>query len=234
VTARSLTMLAADYDRLPERMKNPAVLSYYDMLKEKRIALVFKRVFDIILSLILLVVLLPLFIVVAIIIRVDSPGGVFFKQKRITKHGKAFNIIKFRTMYRHDDTLDSGLTTASDNRITGVGKRLRKHRLDEIPQLFNILFGSMSFVGTRPELESYVKEYTPEMMATLLLPAGLTSRASILYRNEAELLEQQPDVRTTYLQQLLPAKMCFNLEYLRDFRLIEDIKILYKTFFMHN
>jgi len=225
-------MLTSSYEKLPECMKNEVVFSYYEMLYEKRVALFFKRFFDIILSLILIVILLPLIIVIAILIKLDSKGPIFYTQTRITKNLKEFHIVKFRTMYHNTNANDEMLTLASDNRITRVGTKLRKLRLDEIPQLFNILLGSMSFVGTRPEVVKYVKNYTPEMMATLLLVAGLTSKASILFRNESELLVSKSDIDRVYLKEILPTKMIHNLEYLRDYRFINDLKILFQTLFM--
>ena len=225
-------MLSRKYELLPTIMKNEAVKEYYEMLYEKRIALIFKRLFDIVFSFLLIILFSPVILVISLMIKFDSKGSVFFRQIRISKSLKEFKIVKFRTMYQHDDN-NSSLTISSDSRITKAGKKLRKHRLDEIPQLFNILSGSMSFVGTRPEVPRYVSMYSDEMIATLLLPAGLTSTASILYRNEAEMLGKSDDFEAMYLKEILPSKMIYNLEYLRDYRFINDIKILIKTIFMN-
>ena len=224
-------MLVRNYDLLPAFMKNEIVRSYYEMLDEKRSALVCKRLFDIFFSVLLLIVLSPVIITVALMIRIDSKGPVFYRQERITANLKVFRIVKFRTMYNRESGKDSPLTVAGDGRITSVGKKLRKLRLDEIPQLFNILVGSMSFVGTRPEVPKYVMKYTDSMKATLLLPAGLTSEASIRFSNESELLGSGADTERIYLEEILPSKMTSNLEYLRDYRFINDIKILFGTLF---
>lgn len=178
------------YDKLPEFMKNKKVKEYYDVLKKKKFQLLIKRLFDIFCSLILLVLLLPIFVILAILIKFDSNGPVFYRQKRITKYGKEFGIFKFRTMIINADKLGSLVTINGDPRITRIGKKIRKCRLDELPQLINILIGDMSFVGTRPEVKKYVDCYTDEMIATLLMPAGVTSKASIEYKNEDEIIEK--------------------------------------------
>lgn len=170
---------------LPEQMQNSAVLEYYTALRKKMFWLFLKRIFDIVVSVLFICVLLPLFLVVAAAIKLDSFGNIIYKQSRITQYGRKFKIYKFRTMVEKADTLGTLVTVGNDPRITRVGKVLRKYRIDEIPQLFNILLGDMSFVGTRPEVEKYVNCYTDKMMATLLLPAGVTSSASIYYKDES-------------------------------------------------
>lgn len=176
------------WDDLPKNMQTEAVRPYYDILKKRKISLLFKRVFDIIVSIIMLVILSPIIIILSIAIVLDSKGGVFFRQERITQNGRKFYIHKFRTMVANAENLGSQVTVSNDVRVTKVGAKIRKYRLDELPQLIDILQGNMSFVGTRPEVTKYVEKYTPEMLATLLLPAGVTSEASIKYKDEERLL----------------------------------------------
>mgnify|MGYP004454557507 CR=1 FL=1 len=223
------------YEELPENMKNEYVKEYYDILSHKKINLVIKRIFDIIASLILLIILSPIMLILAIAIKVDSKGPVFYRQERITKYGKKFKIFKFRTMEQDADKKGALVTIGEDSRITNVGKKIRKCRLDEFPQLINVLKGEMTFVGTRPEVEKYVKEYTDEMKATLLMPAGISSRASIEYKDEDEIISQYlkngEKVDDIYVKRILPEKMKWNLEYIKKFNILEDIKICFKTVF---
>ena len=160
------------WEKLPAEMQTDEVRKYYDILKKKSFALCMKRLFDIVVSLIMLVILSPLFLILAIAIKIDSKGPVFYRQLRVTQYGKRFRIFKFRSMVQNADKVGSHVTVNNDARITKVGKFIRKCRLDEICQLIDVLRGTMSFVGTRPEAVKYVDKYTPEMMATLLLPAG--------------------------------------------------------------
>ena len=221
------------YDELPEFMKNKKVKEYYDLLKKKKFQLLLKRLFDICFSLILMLLLLPIFVILAILIKFDSNGPVFYRQKRITKYGKEFGIFKFRTMIINADKLGSLVTINGDPRITRIGKKIRKCRLDELPQLINILIGDMSFVGTRPEVKKYVDCYTDEMIATLLMPAGVTSKASIEYKNEDEIIEKYvkkgEDVDDIYIKRILPKKMKYNLEYIEKFNVITDLELCIKT-----
>lgn len=217
------------WKNLPDNFKTDIVKEYYEVLKTKQIQLIFKRVFDILFSLLLVVVLLPFLLIISILVIVDSGFPVLYLQERVTKNGKKFKIFKFRTMINNADKIGSLVTTHNDNRITKIGKLLRKSRLDELPQIFNILFGSMSFVGTRPEVQKYVDAYSDEMIATLLLPAGVTSAASIEYKDEAELLEDSENVDETYINTVLPQKMEYNLEYIKNFSLLTDIKTLIRT-----
>lgn len=192
-----------------------------------------KRFFDIIMSLLLLIVLSPVFLILAIWIKADSKGTVFYRQERITQYGRTFRIFKFRTMVSNADKINTLVTTQNDSRITRVGEKIRKCRLDEIPQLINILKGDMSFVGTRPEVQKYVDAYTDEMKATLLLPAGVTSLASLKYRDEDEIISQETDkgktVDQAYIEDVLPEKMKFNLEYLNNFNILKDVNLCVKT-----
>ena len=221
------------FDKLPKNMQNKKVKEYYDILKKKRIYLFFKRLFDIIASLILLVLLSPVFLVISIMIKVDSKGPIFYRQERVTRYGRTFRIIKFRTMIVDADKKGSLVTKNNDDRITRVGNKIRNSRLDEIPQLINILVGDMSFVGTRPEVLKYVSKYNNEMMATLLLRAGVTSKASIEFRDESKILDQyvnkKNNIDKVYVEKVLPEKMKYNLEYTKKCNIFLDIKLCIKT-----
>lgn len=210
-------------------MKTSEVRPYYEALQNRKFSLFTKRLFDIVLSSIFIVCFIWLILILYLIVKIDSPGGAIFKQQRVTKDGKIFEILKFRTMIPGADKKGSGVTIENDPRITRVGKWLRKFRLDEIPQIFNIFKGELSFVGVRPETDKYVQKYTPEMYATLLLPAGVTSLTSILYKDEAELLKNSENPDKTYIEEILPAKMKYNLEYIKKFGFWYDIKIMLKT-----
>ncbi len=216
-----------DWQSLPAWLKMPEVKPYYDSLKRKESGLAVKRCFDVVLASVLLVILFIPMCIIAVLIALDSPGGVFFRQVRITEYGRRFKIHKFRTMAWGAG--GSEVTVANDMRVTKIGKTLRKYRLDELPQLIDVIFGDMSFVGTRPEVPRYVKEYTPEMRATLLMKAGITSRASILYKDEERLLEGADDTDKVYIEQILPEKMKYNLESLKNFGLPEDLKTMIMT-----
>lgn len=221
------------WNELPEFMKNEEVKTYYNILQKKKTSLMLKRVFDVIVSILMIILLSPVLIAVSIWIKLDSKGPVFYRQERITQYGRVFRIFKFRTMVTGADKIGTLVTTKNDSRITRVGEKIRKCRLDEIPQLFNILFGDMSFVGTRPEVKKYVDVYTDEMMATLLLPAGVTSLASIQYRDEDEILakyvDEEHSVDEVYVEKILPDKMKYNLKYLKSFSIVEDIVLCVKT-----
>ncbi len=224
-------MKIVKWDELPSQMQTESVRKYYDILAKRNCSLVLKRFFDIFCSLILLAVLLPVFVILAIAIKLDSSGSVFYRQKRVTRYGKKFYIFKFRTMVQNADKMGSLVTVDSDCRITRVGKLIRKFRLDELPQLLNVLCGDMSFVGTRPEVEKYVDSYTSDMMATLLLPAGITSLASIYYKDEADLLKGADDIDKVYIEEILPEKMYYNLKGIEEFSFLGDIKVMFMTFF---
>ena len=219
------------WEELPEAMQTEAVRPYYEALWKKRGALVAKRVFDVTVAALMLLVLLPVFLILAILIKLDSPGPVFYRQERVTTYGERFRIFKFRTMCQNADKIGTAVTVNGDARITRVGRFLRRCRLDEISQLLNVLDGTMTFVGTRPEVPRYVAAYTPEMMATLLLPAGVTSKASILYKDEAELLDAAEDVDAVYIRDVLPDKMRYNLDELKSFSFFSDLKTMFQTVF---
>ena len=226
-------MVMPDWNVLPHSMRNERVRKYYDVLCKKRRSLIVKRAFDIVTSLMLLILLMPAFICIAILIKRDSDGPVIFSQTRVTSFDRNFTIYKFRSMVERAPELGSEVTVANDMRITKIGAVLRKYRLDELPQLVNVLKGDMSFVGTRPEVPKYVKKYTKEMYATLLLPAGLTSRTSIAYKDEDKLLGEAVDEKSTdniYLNEVLPAKMRYNLESMKHFGVKADAAVLWDTF----
>jgi len=217
------------WEDLPENMQTDAVRPYYDALQKKTGSLLLKRIFDIAVSFLMLLLLSPFFLILAIAIKIDSQGPVFYRQVRVTQYGREFRIFKFRTMVNNADRIGSLVTVGNDARITKVGSFIRACRLDEISQLINVLLGDMTFVGTRPEVPKYVNAYTPEMMATLLLPAGITSIASIRYKDEAELLDKAQDVDKAYIEQVLPGKMQYNLESILKFSFWDDIATCFKT-----
>jgi len=217
------------WEELPYYMQTDAVREYYDILSKKKGSLRLKRVFDIVVAAILLVAVFPILLILAVWIKLDSKGPVFFRQVRVTQYGKEFRIFKFRTMVNNADRIGSQVTVGNDARITKVGAKIRKLRLDELPQLINVLIGDMSFVGTRPEVKKYVDAYTEEMYATLLLPAGITSEASICYKNEDELLSGVSDIDQVYVKQILPEKMKYNLDSLVKFSFVNDILLMIHT-----
>lgn len=221
-------MILRKWDDLPKEMQIPEVREYYDILCKKKFQLVVKRLFDIVVSFLLLAALSPFFIILAIAIKLDSKGPVFYRQTRITQYGKEFRIFKFRSMVTDADK-GSLLTVGGDSRITKTGRFIRKYKLDEFSQLIDVFRGTMTFVGTRPEVPKYVEKYTPEMMATLLMPAGITSEASVYYKDENELLDAAEDVEKTYLEVVLPDKMKYNLAAIRSFSFIDDIKVMILT-----
>jgi lipopolysaccharide/colanic/teichoic acid biosynthesis glycosyltransferase len=222
-------MLVKRWEDLPLFMRKDAVAPYFEILHKKWFCLTVKRAFDILASLILLFLLLPLFLALSILIKLDSPGPVFYRQERITQFGKHFWIFKFRTMVVDADKLGPSVTVDHDLRVTNLGHFIRKNRLDEIPQLLNILDGEMTFVGTRPEVPKYVDQYSDEMESTLLLPAGVTSKASIEFKDEEKLLAHTSDVDGTYIHEVLPRKMKMNLEYEKVETLRSDFQVLFET-----
>ena len=187
-----------------------------------------KRVFDILCSFFGLVVLSPVLLVVSVLVAVTSPGGVFFRQERIGKDGRPFRIFKFRSMRKDNDGLK--ITTGNDSRITPVGRFLRKSKIDELPQLINVLVGDMSFVGPRPEVADYVDLYTPYQRQVLLVRPGITGLASIRFRNENDLLTASDDPNRTYVEQIMPRKIDLDLEYIPHASVFYDIKLIFQTF----
>ena len=222
-------MILKPWEDLPDFLRTDEVRPYYDILARRRGSLLLKRCFDVTVSAAMLVLLSPVFALLAAAIKLDSPGPVFYRQVRVTQYGKEFRIFKFRSMVQGADRRGSLVTVSGDSRITRVGRVIRSCRLDELCQLIDVLRGTMTFVGTRPEVPKYVAAYTPEMLATLLLPAGVTSRASILYKDEAELLDAARDVDAVYIRDVLPGKMKYNLEEIRNFSFFSDIKTMFQT-----
>lgn len=218
-----------EWNELPKGLQVPEVQEYYDILSKKKHSLRLKRCFDVVAALIMLICFSPIMLVISAAIVLDSPGGVFYRQERVTQYGKMFRIHKFRTMVSNADKIGTQVTVENDSRITKIGSILRKYRLDEMPQLVDILEGNMSFVGTRPETKKYVKAYTPEMRATLLLPAGITSEASIRYKDEAKLLDVADDVDKVYVEKVLPRKMKYNLETIKKFSFLGEIATMFRT-----
>lgn len=222
-------MILKEWGQLPQELQLDEVKPYYEILKKKKLSLFLKRIFDITVSFIMLIILLPVFVFLGVAIKIDSKGPIFFRQERVTQYGKTFRIFKFRTMINNAEKLGTQVTVGNDARITKVGKFIRDCRLDEIAQLLNILTGDMTFVGTRPEVRKYVNHYTKEMMATLLLPAGVTSLASIYYKDEAKLLDKSNNPDKTYVEEVLPGKMKYNLQSIKEFNFFEDVKTMIKT-----
>lgn len=222
-------MVLRDWDKMPQFMRHDEVKEYYDILKAHEKELKLKRLTDIVLAALMLILLSPVMLLIAAAIKLDSDGPVIFKQVRVTQYGRKFYIWKFRTMVQNAENLGSQVTVSGDSRLTRVGKIIRNFRIDEFPQLVNVLRGEMSFVGTRPEVVKYVKGYTKEMRATLLLPAGITSRASICYKDEGELLKDVADVDKTYIHKVLPEKMSYNLEDLRHFSYGRELMTMIET-----
>lgn len=219
------------WEELPDFMKNDEVRPYYEILEKKKASLVLKRAFDFVGGLILLVVLAIPMAIIAVWIKLDSEGSVFYRQERVTTYGKHFKIHKFRTMVNNADKIGTAVTVGNDSRITKVGAKLRGCRLDELPQVLDLVVGNVSFVGTRPEAVKYVEKYKPEYMATLLLPAGITSEASIRYKDEAKLLDVADDVDKVYIEDVLPGKMKYNLDSIKKFSFIGEIATMFRTVF---
>lgn len=217
------------FDKLPQRFQCDEVREYYDILCKKKFSIMLKRITDIFMALVMLIFLIVPIIIISIAVKCTSKGPVFYKQVRVTAYGRHFKILKFRTMVVGADKIGSLVTTDGDRRITKMGKFLRKYRLDELPQIFHVVSGKMSVVGTRPEVPKYVDSYKKEYLATLLMPAGITSLASIMYKDEEKLLSDKDDVDTVYVEQILPDKMEYNLKYLRNFGFRSDIKLMFKT-----
>ena len=217
------------WEDLPDFMRVPEVRPYWEILDKKRGQLLLKRVFDLLAASVLSVFLSVPMAVIALLIKKDSDGPVFYRQERVTAYGKRFKIHKFRTMVSNADKIGTAVTVGNDSRITKIGTKLRGCRLDELPQLIDVLTGDMSFVGTRPEAVKYVQQYRPEYYATLLMPAGITSEASIRYKDEDKLLSGADNVDEVYVKKVLPAKMKWNLESIVRFRFLREILTMFRT-----
>lgn len=222
-------MILKKWDELPDFLRCDEVKPYYDILKRKQTSLVIKRIFDLIAASVMLILLSIPMLIIAIMIKLDSSGPVFYRQERVTQYGRKFRIHKFRTMVADADKIGTAVTVGNDSRITKVGAKIRDYRIDELPQLIDVLVGDMSFVGTRPEAVKYVRKYTKEMRATLLLPAGITSEASIRYKDEAKLLDGADDVDRTYVEKIIPQKMKYNLKSIKKFCVKREIVTMFRT-----
>ena len=222
-----------EWEKLPKELRNAKVRKYYNLLKKKQVSLFVKRLLDVIFGAILLVLFSPIFLILAIVIKIDSKGPIFYRQERVTIYNRTFKIFKFRTMVQNADKIGPLATVENDKRVTRVGRIIRKVRLDEIPQLINIITGDMSFVGTRPEVRKYVDAYNDEMKATLLMRAGVTSYASIVFKDEDQIIKKyvnkNHDVDDVYVHKVLPIKMKMNLEYIKKFNVFYDIMIVIWT-----
>lgn len=224
-------MVLRKWDDLPDFMKTEEVKPYYEALKKKRLSLVLKRMVDLVGGVVLLVLLAIPMAIISVLIKLDSPGPVFYRQERVTTYGKHFKIHKFRTMVSNADKIGTAVTVGNDSRITKIGAKLRGCRLDELPQVLDLISGDMSFVGTRPEAVKYVEKYKPEYYATLLIPSGITSEASIRYKDESELLEAAADPDTVYIDEIVPQKMKYNLQSIKEFSFFGDIATMFRTVF---
>lgn len=217
------------WEELPEFMKTPEVRPYWEVLNKRRGQLILKRTFDFVSSIILFIILAIPMAIIAVMIKIDSKGPIFYRQERVTAYGKHFYIHKFRTMVSNAEKIGPAVTVENDVRLTRIGAKLRKYCLDEFPQLIDVILGDMSFVGTRPEVVKYVERYRPEFNATLLMPAGITSEASIRYKDEYKLLNSSPNIDDVYVNQVLPEKMKWNLKSIRRFSFSREILTMFRT-----
>ena len=200
-----------------------------EVLEKRKLQLALKRLMDVVISGGALLVIWPALLLIALAIKIDDPGPVFYRQVRVGKGGKHFRIFKFRTMVVDADKKGLAITVGRDNRITRVGAFLRKSKLDELAQLINVFTGEMSFVGPRPEVPKYVDMYTPYQKQVLLVRPGITDYASIAYRNENDLLEGAEDPEKMYIEQIMPDKIELNMKYLREISPVADIRLIFKT-----
>ena len=217
------------WDDLPDFMKTPEIRPYWEIVWKRRSELVLKRLFDVVVAVILLIILAIPMLIIAVMIKAEDGGSVMYRQERVTTYGKHFRIHKFRTMVSDADRIGTPVTVENDSRITVIGSKLRRLRLDELPQVIDVIAGTMSFVGTRPEAVKYVEMYKPEYNATLLMPAGITSECSIRYKDENKLLDGVSDVDKVYVEQVLPEKMKWNLESIKRFGFLREILTMFRT-----
>ncbi|MGN1081070.1 MAG: sugar transferase [Acutalibacteraceae bacterium] len=214
---------------MPKNMQNEAVRPYFEALNKRRGTLVLKRFFDLLIAFAVLIILSPIIVISAVLVKCTSRGPVFYLQERIGALGKPFKIIKFRTMVVDADKGSQVTVGDDDPRITKFGSFLRLTRIDEFPQLINVLKGDMGMVGTRPEVKHYVDYYTDEMTATLLIRPGMVSSASIAFRWENDMLAGAEDSERKYIDEILPAKMKYNLEYTKNVTIGKDVIVLLRT-----
>lgn len=224
-------MLIKKWEKLPKELQIDEVKPYYEILRKKNFSLFWKRVFDITVSGIVLLLILPFFLIISLAIKIDSRGPVFYRQERVTQYGKHFRIFKFRSMVVDADKKGTLVTTGNDARITKVGKFIRKFKIDEMSQLIDVFRGAMTFIGTRPEVPKYVNQYKAEYMATLLLPAGVSSTASIMFKDENDMLKETENADETYINRILPIKMEYNLSDVKKYGYWRDIKLCFMTIF---
>lgn len=224
-------MLVCKWDKLPRAMQKDEIRPYWEKLRKKNFSLFWKRIFDIVVSGLMLLILLPFFLILSLAIVIDSRGPVFYRQERVTQYGRHFRIFKFRSMVNDADKKGTLVTVGHDARITRVGTFIRKLRLDEVSQLIDVFRGTMTFVGTRPEVPKYVDQYSTEYLATLLLPAGVTSMASIMFKDEDTMLDKIDNADRVYMEKIVPLKMKWNLEEINKFSFWRDIKIMAMTVF---
>ena len=222
-------MMLKQWEQLPDYMKNSEVRPYWEALNRKKGQLAIKRGFDLCMALLLLILLAIPMVIISILIKIDSKGPVFYRQERITINGKHFKIHKFRTMVADAERQGTAVTVHNDERVTKIGKKLRRFRLDELPQIWDVIMGDMSFVGTRPEAVKYVEAYRPEYYATLLMPAGITSEATIRYKDEEKLMDSAKNADEVYLNEILPQKMKWNLKSLQDFQIGNELLTMIRT-----
>ena len=224
-------MALRKWEDLPDFMKTPEVREYYDILNARRVDLFFKRVWDIFVATVIILVIWWFMAGLSLAIVLDSRGPVFYRQERVTRYGERFRIFKFRSMVADADKKGASVTQDHDPRITKVGKFVRKIRADEFCQVLDILRGKMTFVGTRPEIPKYVEHYTPEMMATLLMPPGATSECSIFYKDEEQILQglSPEEADKVYVEKILPEKMKYNLAMLKKFTFGYECKIMWNS-----
>ena len=224
-------MLIKKWEKLPAELQIDEVRPYYEILRKKNFSLFWKRVFDITVSGIVLLLILPFFLIISLAIVIDSRGPVFYRQERVTQYGKHFRIFKFRSMVVDADKNGALVTTGNDARVTRVGKFIRKCKIDEMSQLIDVFRGTMTFIGTRPEVPKYVAQYKKEYLATLLLPAGVSSMASIMFKDENNMLKDTENVDDVYVNQILPIKMEYNLAETKKYGFWRDIKLCFMTVF---
>ena len=210
--------------------ENAGVVDFDALMKKKKAALFFKRCFDITASFFGILFLLIPFAVVAVAVKCSSRGPVFFRQVRVGKNGRKFRIYKFRTMVADAEKKGMQITVGGDSRVTGIGRVLRKTKVDELPQLFNVFAGQMSFVGPRPEVPHYVDMYSDYQKNVLRIKPGITELASIVYRDENDVLAKSEDPERTYIEEIMPEKIKLNMQYMQKMNVFYDIYLIFRTF----
>lgn len=210
--------------------ENAGVVDFDALMKKKKAALFFKRYFDVTASFFGILFLLIPFAAVAVAVKCSSRGPVFFRQVRVGKNGREFRIYKFRTMVADAEKKGMQITVGGDSRVTGIGRVLRKTKVDELPQLFNVFAGQMSFVGPRPEVPHYVDMYSDYQKNVLRIKPGITELASIVYRDENDVLAKSEDPERTYIEEIMPEKIKLNMQYMQKMNVFYDIYLIFRTF----